>query len=166
MKQRPFVNLTAGLFVIAGIVALMMLALQVSGLTEFYKVRPEYNLTADFGNISGLKARARVTISGVNVGKVSSIKLDPETYNAVVSMNIYDSVKLPIDTVASIYTSGLIGDNYIALSPGGSDEYLKEGDQILETQNGLVLEELIGKLLFSVTGGDDAAEDQLTEEQL
>ena len=155
MKQRPMVNLAAGLFVIAGIVALMMLALQVSGLTEFYQVHPEYEVKADFSNISGLKARARVTISGVNVGKVTSITLDPETYNAVVKMNIYDSVKLPMDTVASIYTAGLIGDNYIALSPGGSDEYLQDGDYITETQNGLVLEELIGKLLFSITGGGD-----------
>ena len=153
MKQKPLVNFGAGLFVIAGIVGLMLLALQVSGLTEFYEVTPEYNITADFGNISGLKPRARVSISGVNVGKVTSIHLDPNTYNAVVSMKIYDTVKLPTDTVASIYTSGLIGDNYIALSPGASEEYLQEGDQILETQNGLVLEELIGKFLFSATDG-------------
>jgi phospholipid/cholesterol/gamma-HCH transport system substrate-binding protein len=151
MKQRPMVEILVGVFVLGGIAALMMLALQVSGLVEFYKVTPEYKVTAAFGNISGLKSRARVTISGVNVGKVESIHLDPNTYNAVVSMNIYDSVKLPTDTVASIFTSGLIGDNYIALAPGGSEEYLQEGDEIIETQNGLVLEELIGKFLFSAT---------------
>lgn len=151
MKQRPMVEMLVGVFVLGGIAALMMLALQVSGLVEFYKVTPEYKVTAAFGNIAGLKSRARVAISGVNVGKVESIHLDPNTYNAVVSMNIYDSVKLPTDTVASIFTSGLIGDNYISLSPGGSEEYLEEGDEIIETQNGLVLEELIGKFLFSVT---------------
>lgn len=162
MKKRPLVELLVGLFVLGGIVALMILALQVSGLTEFYKITPEYRITADFSNIAGLKARARVSISGVNVGKVTSITLDPDTYNAVVTMYIQESVKLPADTVASIYTSGLIGDNYIALAPGGSEEYLADGDQILETQNGLVLEELIGKFLFSITGdGDESAEETL-----
>jgi phospholipid/cholesterol/gamma-HCH transport system substrate-binding protein len=156
MKQQPVVNFTAGLFVLGAIVALMVLALQVSGLADFYKVKPEYSLTANFGNISGLKPRARITISGVNVGKVSSIDFDPQSYTALVKMRIYDYVKLPDDTMASIYTSGLIGDNYIELSPGSSDVYLQEGDHITETQNGLVLEELIGKLLFSITDGDES----------
>jgi phospholipid/cholesterol/gamma-HCH transport system substrate-binding protein len=155
MKQRPMVELLVGVFVLGGIAALMMLALQVSGLVDFYKVTPEYKVTAAFGNISGLKPRARVTISGVNVGKVQNIDLDPNTYNAVVTLTIDESVQLPTDTVASIYTSGLIGDNYIALSPGGSEEYLHEGDEIIETQNGLVLEELIGKFLFSVTDEEE-----------
>ncbi len=158
MRQRPIVEIWVGLFVVAGIVALMVLALQVSGLMDFYKVTPEYKVTAAFGNISGLKSRARVSISGVNVGKVESIHLDPNTYNAIVTLNIDETVKLPTDTVASIYTSGLIGDNYIALSPGGSEDYLQEGDEIIETQNGLVLEELIGKFLFSVT--DDSKDEE------
>lgn len=155
MKQRSAINFAAGLFVLGGIVALMLLALQVSGLTEFYTPRAEYEVHADFANISGLKERARVTISGVNVGKVNRIYLDPDTYKAIVEMAIYDTVKLPEDTVASIYTAGLIGDNYIALSPGASDDYLQDGDYITETQDGLVLEELIGKLIFSLTSGDN-----------
>ena len=104
-----------------------------------------------------MKTRARVAIAGVDVGKVTDIVLDPQTYNARVTMVIDQSVKLPIDTIASVYTSGLIGNNYIALLPGFEEQYLKEGDEILETQSGLVLEELIGKYLFSA-GEDEAAE--------
>lgn len=158
MKQKPIVELLVGIFVLAGIVCLMLLALQISGLTQFYKTTPEYKLTAKFGNVAGLKVRARVAIAGVEVGKVTEIKLEPETYEAIVTLTILDSVKLPLDTAASIYTSGLIGNNYISLLPGAEEEYLVDGDEIIETQSGLVLEELVGKYLFSAGDNVEAAE--------
>lgn len=151
MKQNPIVNVLVGLFVMAGILCLMVLAVQISGLAEFYKVKPEYTVTARFGNIAGLKPRARIAIAGVDVGKVTDIQLDPETYEAVVTLAIQESVKLPLDTIASIYTSGLIGNNYISLLPGAEEVYLKHGDEIIETQSGLVLEELVGKYLFGAS---------------
>jgi phospholipid/cholesterol/gamma-HCH transport system substrate-binding protein len=158
MKQKPIVELLVGLFVLAGIACLMLLAVQISGLGEFYKVTPEYSVTAKFGNIAGLKPRARVAIAGVDVGKVSNIELDPETYEAVVTLTLVESVKLPLDTAASIYTSGLIGNNYISLLPGAEEEYLADGDEIIETQSGLVLEELVGKYLFSAGEAETVVE--------
>lgn len=145
----------------AGVFAFLLLALKVSGLQDFnafFGREDGYVLKANFSNIGGLKPRSRVTIGGVNVGRVKSITLDEKSgnYDAVVelAMNLELTNKIPDDSSASIRTAGLIGDNFIAIAPGGSDTFLKSGDMIEETHSAMVLEELINKYLFSKTTED------------
>lgn len=151
MKQRT-VEITVGVFMIIGILSLLMLAIQVSGLKTFFKEEKGYNIRAEFSNIGGLKVRAKVSVAGVVVGRVIKIQLEPDTYNATVSMCIDSSRvnKLPSDTRAGILTSGLLGDNYISLTPGFSEtEFLKEGDMIVlgNTDSAIILEQLVSKFL-------------------
>jgi phospholipid/cholesterol/gamma-HCH transport system substrate-binding protein len=139
-----------GFFMLAGLAALLMLAFKVSGLYASVSTEGKYHVYARFSDIGNLKPRSRVTVAGVTVGRVSSIKLDPNTLQAIVTMTINDAIKtLSEDSVASIYTSGLIGDNYIALESGASDEYLKNNSEIEETNSAVVLEKLIGQFLYS-----------------
>lgn len=138
-----------GLFVFVGIGALFFLAMQVSNLGSFEQGKG-YRLVARFENIGGLKVRSPVTVAGVRIGRINAINYDKNAYQAVVEMIIdptYDT--LPTDTSASIYTSGLLGEQYIGLEPGGADDYLQDGDQFEFTQSALVLEEIIGQFLFS-----------------
>ena len=157
MKRNYSLDFVVGLFVLSGILAFILLALKVSGLQDFNWNEDEYILNASFSNVGGLKPRSRVSIGGVNIGRVKNITLDSEnTYDAIVSMSINPSLrdKIPEDSIASIRTSGLIGDNFIALTPGGSDIFLKSGDFMTETHSALVLEDLISKYLFSKTEED------------
>ncbi|NLU13605.1 MAG: outer membrane lipid asymmetry maintenance protein MlaD [Gammaproteobacteria bacterium] len=143
------VEISVGVFLLAGMLALLLLALRVSGLTVANSA-DTYKLVAHFDNISGLTTRAKVTMAGVTVGKVVAIDFDTETYTGKVSMEVQSRVNnLPIDTTASILTAGLLGEKYISLSVGGEDEVLKDGDVIYDTQSSLVLEELIGKFLMN-----------------
>lgn len=143
------VEISVGVFLLAGMLALLLLALRVSGLTVANSA-DTYKLVAHFDNISGLTTRAKVTMAGVTVGKVVAIDFDTETYTGKVSMEMQSRVNnLPIDTTASILTAGLLGEKYISLSVGGEDEVLKDGDVIYDTQSSLVLEELIGKFLMN-----------------
>ncbi|MBP8007824.1 MAG: outer membrane lipid asymmetry maintenance protein MlaD [Thiopseudomonas sp.] len=143
------VEISVGVFLLAGMLALLLLALRVSGLTVANST-DTYKLVAHFDNISGLTTRAKVTMAGVTVGKVVAIDFDTETYTGKVSMEVQSRVNnLPIDTTASILTAGLLGEKYISLSVGGEDEVLKDGDVIYDTQSSLVLEELIGKFLMN-----------------
>jgi phospholipid/cholesterol/gamma-HCH transport system substrate-binding protein len=154
MMQRSALELWVGLFVAAGLVALGMLAFKVGNLTTA-DVTNAYRVRAEFDNIGGLKVKAPVTLAGVRVGRVISISIDKNRYRAVVEMNIdgsYDNV--PKDSSASILTSGLLGDQYIGLEPGGSEDNLKNGDQIMTTASALVLEKLIGQVLFSNKAAD------------
>ena len=137
------------MFLLAGMLALLLLALRVSGLTVANST-DTYKLVAHFDNISGLTTRAKVTMAGVTVGKVVAIDFDTETYTGKVSMEVQSRVNnLPTDTTASILTAGLLGEKYISFSVGGEDEVLKDGDVIYDTQSSLVLEELIGKFLMN-----------------
>lgn len=143
------IEISVGVFLLAGMLALLLLALRVSGLTVANSA-DTYKLVAHFDNISGLTTRAKVTMAGVTVGKVVAIDFDTETYTGKVSMEMQSRVNnLPIDTTASILTAGLLGEKYISLSVGGEDEVLKDGDVIYDTQSSLVLEELIGKFLMN-----------------
>ncbi|MCL4123167.1 UNVERIFIED_CONTAM: hypothetical protein GTU68_048310 [Idotea baltica] len=129
--------------------------MKVSNLTSFNDEKG-YRVTAEFENIGGLKTRSPVTLAGVRVGRVESISLDPDTYNANVVLNLYSHfATFPTDTAASIYTAGLLGEQYIGLEAGAEDEFLKEGDVIELTQPALVLEQVIGKFLFSKAEGDE-----------
>ena len=153
MVSMRTIEIAVGGFVIAGVVALTQLAFQVSGMSMANN-RPTYELNAYFDNVSGLTDRARVSMAGVVIGKVRSITLDPSSYRARVTMDIYrDSGEFSVDSSASIQTSGLLGEKYIGLSTGGEEDILKDGDVIQDTQSALVLEELIGKVLTSLTSG-------------
>jgi len=138
-----------GAFMAAGFVALFFLAMQVSNLSTVTESNG-YSIKARFDNIGGLKVRSAVTMAGVRIGRVTRIAFDDNTYEAVVTMLIDSERKsIPDDTFAKIYTAGLLGEQYIGLDPGGSEDYLGDGGSIPLTQSALVLEEIIGQVLFS-----------------
>lgn len=147
------VEIGVGLFVALGIAALFMLAMQVSNLSTMAS-SDGYRLIAGFENIGGLKVRSPVTVSGVRVGRVEAIDYDDKAYEAVVTMRIYSNYDaFPEDTSASIFTAGLLGEQYIALEPGGSMENLADGDRVQLTQSALVMEQVIGQFLYSASSG-------------
>ncbi len=153
-------EVTVGLFLLAGILAMLMLALRVSGLTEFTHSKG-YDLTASFDNIGGLRVNAPVTLAGVKIGSVQSIHLNSESFKADVTMDINPKDNnLPADSSASILTAGLLGSNYIGLTPGFDDSVLKNGGRIEETHSALILENLIGQLLFSLKNDDEKSEEK------
>lgn len=148
MMQVKTLEIWVGVFVAAGLAALFMLAMQVSNLTVVGDDKG-YTITARFENISGLKVRSPVTMAGVRIGRVTAIDFDPQTFQAVVSMRIGASYnQLPVDTSAAVLTSGLVGEKYVGLEPGGDMDVLKDGGEIKLTQSTLVLEQMIGKFLF------------------
>ena len=156
MRVTKTVETWVGLFVAIGLIALFFVAMQVSNLGEMRTARGSYTITARFDNIGGLKVRAPVSMAGVRVGRVSRIAFDNKTYQAIVEMRIdpaYDT--FPDDTSASILTAGLLGEQYIGLSPGGSDEFLKDGDELDLTQSAIVLEQVISRFLFGKAEGGD-----------
>lgn len=147
---KKITEILVGLFMILGIVALTFLALKVSGLTGYSSKASYYKITADFDNVGGLKVRAPVLIAGVSVGEVSSIVLNKSDFRAKVTLMVDETkAKLPTDTSASIYTQGLLGSNYVNLSPGYADTFLKEGGIIETTNSAVILEKLIGQFLYS-----------------
>ena len=147
MISRKSVEIWVGVFVAAGLVALAVLAFRVGNLTAA-DVTDGYRVEARFENIGSLKVKSPVTVAGVRIGRVAEIRYDPASYQALVVMNLdgrYDT--LPTDTSASILTSGLLGEQYIELEPGGAEEYLKEGSRIRLTQSAMVLEKLVGRVM-------------------
>ncbi|MEJ2106939.1 MAG: outer membrane lipid asymmetry maintenance protein MlaD [Acidiferrobacteraceae bacterium] len=153
MVQKRTVELWVGIFVAGGLLAVAMLAFRVGNLGSADVSNP-YVVTAKFQNIGGLKVKAAVTMAGVRIGRVTNIGFDPRNYEAIVSMSIDGKYKnIPDDASASILTSGLLGEQYIGIVPGGSDQYLKNGSQITLTQSALVLENLIGQVMVKLTEG-------------
>ncbi|MBA3023493.1 MAG: outer membrane lipid asymmetry maintenance protein MlaD [Gammaproteobacteria bacterium] len=149
--QRTTLDLWVGAFVVAGIAALVVLALKVGNLST-YNVSETYQLSAYFTNVGGLKPTASVRSAGVLVGRVSSITLDTDRYEAKVTISVDKRYEFPKDTFANILTSGLLGEQYIGLIPGGDEEVLQDGGVFRKTQSAMVLEDLIGKFLFSEAG--------------
>ncbi len=150
MLSQRVIETTVGLFLLAALLALITLAFKVSGLTTFFK-QEGYNITAAFDDIGQLKVRGSVKIGGVTIGEVTDITIDPVSYRAVVTMRISSAVSdIPNDSSASILTAGLLGDNYIAITPMYSKEFLKNGSEIQETHSAMILEKLIGQFLFSI----------------
>ncbi|MGH8279735.1 MAG: outer membrane lipid asymmetry maintenance protein MlaD [Gammaproteobacteria bacterium] len=149
MRQTRSIEISTGFFILLGFVALFFLATQTTNI-KAYGDTGGYNVSAQFTNVGGLKVRAPVTMSGVSIGRVTSIRLDPRTFNAVVSMNISTRFnQIPDDSSASILTSGLLGEQYIGIGPGGSETVLKNGSKIQQTQSAIILENLIGQFLFN-----------------
>ena len=152
MKRRA-IELWVGVFVVAGLAALAVLAFKVGNLSAG-DIRDGFKVTAPFGNIGGLSVKAPVTLAGVRIGRVSGIRIDRNDYTAIVEMTIDSSYdNLPLDTSASILTQGLLGAQYVGLDPGAEEVYLKDGDQLEITQSAVVLEQLIGQLLFGKAEG-------------
>jgi len=145
--NRATLDLWVGLFVTIGIAAVVFLALRVGNLTTL-NATPGYRLDAKFDNIGGLKVRAPVKAAGVVVGRVESVRLDPQTYQAVVTMRINPGYQFTADTIASILTSGLLGEVYVGLDVGGDTKMLADGATIMKTQSAVVLEKMIGQFLF------------------
>lgn len=143
------VEIGVGLFVAFGMAALFMLAMRVSNLAALGN-QDGYSVTAYFQNIGGLKVRAPVTVSGVRVGRVDGISYDFKSFEAVVTMKIESQYTgFPEDTSASIFTAGLLGEQYVALDPGGSMTNLADGSRIQLTQSALVMEQIIGQFLYN-----------------
>lgn len=151
MAQRQSYQIGSGLFILLGFTALAYLAMQTTSIAN-YSQGPSYAIKARFTNVGQLKLRAPVKIAGVRVGTVSDVKLEPDKLDALVTLTIdkrFD--KIPDDSGAAVFTSGLLGDQYVALQPGGSPDAFKDGDEVVLTQSSMQLEELIGKYLV---GGD------------
>ncbi len=146
MKSRFNIETVVGIFLILGFICFAYLAVKLGDINLFKQ--DFYRVSAHFTSVSGLKKGANVELAGVKIGKVSNIALDNENYEAAVTMQIRKEVKLPEDVIASIKTSGIIGDKYVSIQPGGSDVYLKDGDEIMETESALDIEELISKYIF------------------
>lgn len=150
--ERTTLDLWVGAFVVAGVVALAILAFKVGNLSSF-NASESYSLKANFSNIGGLKATASVKSAGVLIGRVTQIKLNPDRYEAEVTMSIDKRYQFPRDTLISIQTSGLLGDQYIGLKPGVDDEMLKNGEMIKQSRSAMVLEDLIGQFIAGKAEG-------------
>jgi phospholipid/cholesterol/gamma-HCH transport system substrate-binding protein len=166
MQSNRTLEIGTGLFVLLGFAALFFLSMQLpqSGL-RLTGARSGYHVSADFDNIGDLKVGAPVTMSGVNMGEVASIRFDQKTYKAVVGMRIDTQYnQIPDDSFASINTQGLLGGKYIGLSPGGSETFLKDGGHIDQTQSAVVLEDLINKLFAAFASKPRESQSQSSDE--
>jgi len=155
--NRSTIDLWVGVFVVAGIAALIFLALRVGNLASF-STGQTYKVEAKFGNIGGLKVRAPVKSAGVVVGRIVDVRFDNESFEAVVAMEIEQAYQFPRDTTAKILTSGILGEQYVGLEAGGDAKMLAGGDRLRLTQSAVVLENLISQFLFNKAAeGKDAA---------
>jgi phospholipid/cholesterol/gamma-HCH transport system substrate-binding protein len=155
MLPQRLIESLVGLFLIIALIALSVLAFKVSGLTTLFPSK-SYVVTANFDDIGGLKVRSPVKMGGVQIGEVSNISLDPVTFRAVVSMQIEDQYnEIPDDSSVGIFTSGLLGDNYVAVTPMYSKVYLKNGSNIQFTRSAMILEKLIGQFIYKMNNGDN-----------
>ena len=145
--NRSTIDLWVGIFVALGLGAILFLSLKVGNLLTTSH-REGYRIEAAFDNIGGLKVRAPVKASGVAVGRVEAIRLDPKTYEAVVTLSIDRQYAFTKDTIASILTSGLLGEVYVGLDSGGDSQLVAEGGRVMKTQSAVVLEKLISQFLF------------------
>ena len=153
MARKRVAETSVGVLIIIGFLALAFLAFKVSGLSWF-SLGSTYTIKADFDNIGDLKERSPVTVAGVKVGQITDISLDPKTYQAVVTMSIHQDEKIPVDSTANIYTQGLIGSNYISITPGFTDKFLSDGGTLERTNSAMILQNIIGQLMYSFKKGN------------
>jgi phospholipid/cholesterol/gamma-HCH transport system substrate-binding protein len=146
--DRKRIEALVGTFVLLGALALAFLSLKAANLASF-TFDSTYALIARFDNVGGLKIRAPVKSAGVTVGRIASITFDDKAFQGVVTLQVDRRYQFPLDTSAKILTSGLLGDQYVGLDPGGDDKNLKPGDSLKLTQSAVVLEDLIGKVIYS-----------------
>jgi phospholipid/cholesterol/gamma-HCH transport system substrate-binding protein len=145
--NRSAIDLWVGIFVAIGFGAIVFLALKVGNLLTLDRTQG-YRIEANFDNIGGLKLRAPVKVAGVLVGRVENVRLNPKTYEALVTMRVDNQYSFSRDTIASINTSGLLGEVYVGLDAGGDSVMLKDGERITKTQSALIMEKLISQFLF------------------
>lgn len=159
--RNKAIDFIVGIFMLAGLLGLILLAFKVSGLTDFVGTHDYYDVTAEFSNVGGLRVRAPVSVAGVTIGRVNQISLDPITFRAKVLMQIDKHFnELPKDSSASILTEGLLGSNYISVTPGFDNTVLKAGDYIETTHSALILENLVGQLMYSLKNGSNDSNDK------
>ena len=156
MKKQRYLDISVGFFMLLGLLALFVMVMKVSTISDFMSHK-DYQVTANFTDIGGLKVRAPVTVAGVRIGEVTRIELQPSQLNAKVTMRLSGDKPIPYDdSSARILTEGLLGSNYVSIVPGFEDEgnkdhpYLRAGDVIAKTQEAIILENLIGQLLFNI----------------
>jgi phospholipid/cholesterol/gamma-HCH transport system substrate-binding protein len=155
MRPNYKVEFASGIFLLLGVAALIWLAMRATDYGQEIG-KDTYRVSARFTNVAGLRVKAPVKIGGVTVGKVESIMLDPVMFEAIVNMDIATRFnEIPADTGASILTSGVLGDQYIGLDPGGAPDMLVEGDELFITQSAFILEQVIGKFLFNAGSSED-----------
>lgn len=155
MTGQSKLELAVGAFVVMGIAALFMLSMKVSNLSSF-SPKDGYKLNAVFENIGGLKVRAPVMMAGVKIGEVSHIGLNTQSFEADVVITLGKKYnQLPKDTSAAIFTSGLLGEQYVALEAGGEEVTLKNGDKIQLSQSAMVLEQVLGQFIFGKAAGEE-----------
>jgi phospholipid/cholesterol/gamma-HCH transport system substrate-binding protein len=158
MMQQRLIESMVGLFLVFAATALSVLAFKVSGLTTLFPTKA-YHVIALFDDIGGLKVRSPVKIGGVQIGEVSAITLDPVTFKAVVKMQIEDKFNdIPDDSSAGILTAGLLGDNYIAITPMYNKSTLKNGSEIQFTNSAMILEKLIGQFIYKIGNNDKGSD--------
>lgn len=150
--KRTTIDIWVGIFVVIGLAALLFLSLRVGNLGGA-KLQEPYELLARFDNIGGLKVRAPIKSAGVVVGRIEKIVLDSQNYQAMVTMKMDDRYRFPVDTFATINTSGLLGEQYIALEAGGDEKTIEPGGLIKKTQSAVVLEKLISQFMFNAAEG-------------
>ncbi len=149
MTNSRWLETAVGVFIVVGILTMVGLVFKVSNFSDYYYDKT-YTVSAAFDNVSGLKKRSAVSIAGVNIGRVSDIIIDPETFEAIVVMEIDSKYnQIPEDSSVAIYTAGLLGEKYIGIDAGGAPEYLQQNSQVILTQSSIVLEKLISQFLFS-----------------
>ena len=156
--ERSMLDLWVGLFVCAGIGALLVLALKVGNMSGV-SVADTYKVYAEFDNVGGLKPRAPVKSAGVVVGRVADVSFNNQSFRARVTLNLDKRYQFPQDSSASILTAGLLGEQYIGMDGGGDDHILKDGDRLAITQSAVVLEKIIGQFLYgkaAETGKENA----------
>lgn len=156
MPGQRVVESLVGVFILFSMISLAILAFKVSGLTSIFPEKG-YTISAAFDEIGGLKVRAPVKIGGVQIGEVSQIILDPTTFKAVVKLHIKDQYNdIPDDSSAGILTAGLLGDNYVAITPMYNKAVLKNGSEIQITHSAMVLEKLIGEFIYKIGNNDNS----------
>ena len=155
MRPNYKVEFASGIFLLLGIAALIWLAMRATDYGQEIG-KDTYRISARFTNVADLRVKSPVKIAGVTVGMVESIVLDPVMFEAVVNMDIATRFnEIPSDTGASVLTSGVLGDRYIGLEPGGAPDVLVEGDELFITQSALILEQVIGKYLFNADSTEE-----------
>jgi phospholipid/cholesterol/gamma-HCH transport system substrate-binding protein len=159
VNNTKWIETAVGLFIIAVVASMLLLAFKVSNFSRVSQ-KQSYEVSAEFDNVGDLKPRAAVTIAGVKVGQVDRIALNPTTYKAIVTLRINNtSNNIPADSSANIVTAGILGANYVAISPGFEEQFLHNGDTITDTHPAIILEDMLGQLIFSMKGDDKAKTD-------
>lgn len=163
MLNPRLIETLVGMFLLFALMALSMLAFKVSGLTTLFPV-DTYSVSAEFDDIGGLKVRSPVKIGGVQIGEVSNIDLDNKTFKAVVTMKINHQFNdIPDDSSAGILTAGLLGDNYVAITPMYNTTFLKDGSKVEFTNSAMVLEKLIGQFIYKMNGDNESSKSKQTK---